>query len=183
MTQISSSDDSPEIVFHVRWVARIALLIGVATAVGLVLTLNFVTNATGSSYGALIEARSITQDRLGPALLLGGLVLSAFAAVITWLITLYSSFRIAGPLFRLSRNLEKSIRKGPTPPIPIRASDRLHQEAALLDECVIALESHYASLRQDVEGALAQLDAGGMSPEQRQTTLNALQSRLQHAKT
>lgn len=182
MTQTPHSNDSPEIIFHLRWVARIAVLVGALAAAGLVFTLVFVTDSNGESYGALIESRSVAHDRLGTALLLGGLVLSACAAAITWLITLYSSFRIAGPLFRLSRNLENSIRRGPCRPISIRASDRLHDEAQLLAESLEVLGSHYSAMRQDIDQALAQIDGVDISTDKRHAIVERLQTRIDHAR-
>jgi hypothetical protein len=182
MTQTPHPNESPEIIFHLRWVARITVLVGALAAAGLVFTLVFVTDTNGQSYGALIESRSIAHDRLGTALLLGGLVLSAFAAAITWLITLYSSFRIAGPLFRLSRNLENSIRRGPCHPIPIRASDRLHDEAQLLEDSLAVLSAHYSAMRQDIDQALEQIDGADISPEKRQAIVERLQTRIDHAR-
>lgn len=160
-------DDAPEILFHLRWVAKIALSVGAVAAAGLAVVLYVLTDTTGATYGELIRSRSIAQHQLGPALLIGGLFLLAFTAILTWLITLYSSFRIAGPLFRLSRNLETSIAQGPGRPVPIRESDRLHREAALLEESFDALASHYGKISDEVDRAIRQVDAGKMTRDER----------------
>lgn len=183
MTTPQATDDTPEILFHLRWVAKIALSIGAVAAVGLVAMLFALTDTTGASYGELIKSRSVTQHLLGPALLIGGFFLLAFTAALTWLIALYSSFRVAGPLFRLSRNLESSISRWPGKPLPIRAGDRLHREAALLEESLGTLTSHYESLREEVDQALAQIDAGEMDPGARLAICTRLKMRLEHART
>lgn len=160
-------EETPEILFHLRWVAKIALSAGAVAAAGLAVMLYFLTDTTGATYGDLIKSHSATQHHLGPALLIGGCFLLAFTAILTWLITLYSSFRIAGPLFRLSRNLEASISRGPGSPVPIRESDRLHQEAALLEDSLGVLTSHYENMQEELDMALRQLDSGATTPDDR----------------
>lgn len=176
------TQDSPEILFHLRWVANIALWVGALAAAGLACVLLLLTDANGESYGAMIQSHSIAQHRLGPALLIGGFFLLAVTAVLTWLIALYSSFRIAGPLWRLSRNLEASIRLGPVPPVPIRDSDRLHAEAALLEQSVAAVTGHYADLRQELDQALQQLASAELTPDERGVICDKLKKTLEHAR-
>ena len=181
MKATSRTDDSPEILFHLRWVAKIALSVGAAAAAGLAAMLYVLTDGSGASYGDLIKSHSVTQHHLGPALLIGGFFLIGFTAVLTWLITLYSSFRIAGPLFRLSQNLEISIAQGPGIPVPIRKSDRLHEEAALLEDALGALASHYDGVREAVDQAIGQIDAGTITAGERRAICARLKERLQRA--
>ena len=181
MKTVSPVGEIPEILFHLRSVAKIALWVGAVAAAGLGAMLYVLTDATGESYGALIKSHSIVQYRLGPALLIGGAFLVAFSAILTWLITLYSSFRIAGPLFRLSRNLESSISLGPVKPLPIRNSDRLQRESAMLKEGLTSLSSHYAGLREDVDQAIKRLEAGEISLDERLSIFNELKKKLAHA--
>ena len=173
-----STVDSPEILFHLRWVAKIALLIGALAATGLVLMLYVLTDATGETYSALIESHSVAQYRLGWALLIGGFFLLAFSAILTWLITLYSSFRIAGPLFRLARNLATSVSQDPVKPIPIRVSDRLQAESAMLEGALGGLQSHYGAMRKEIDQALAQLDTNGLDTTARRDVIDRLQAKL-----
>lgn len=175
------SDDSPEILFHLRWVAKIALSVGAVAAAGLAIMLFALTDTSGTSYGELVKSRSVAQQLLGPALLIGGFFLLAFTATLTWLIALYSSFRIAGPLFRFSRNLEASISRGPGKPVPIRTTDRLHPEAALLEDALGALAEHYEGLRDEVDQALRHADAGGITAEERLAISMRLKKRLERA--
>jgi hypothetical protein len=174
--------ESPEILFHLRWVARIALWVGAVAAAALAVMLYLLTDTASWSYSELIKSHSITQHNLGPALLIGGVFLLGFTAVLTWLIALYSSFRIAGPLFRLSRNLEVSIAQGPVKPVPIRESDRLRQEAALLEESLGVLASHYKELREEVDQALVKMDAGKLGEGERLAISARLKKGLERAR-
>lgn len=176
------TEKSPEILFHLRWVSKIAFWIGATAAVGLVIVLFVITGDAGTGYEELILSRSLAQEQLGPALLVGGIFLITFGALLTWLITLYSSFRIAGPLFRLTRNLEASLGQRPEKPIPIRAADRLQAEAALLESSLGTLANHYKGLRDEVDHALRQVEAGDLSPADRHAICKNLKSRLTHVR-
>lgn len=182
MNTQADSSESPEILFHLRWVAKIALAVGAMAAAGLAITLGVLTDDTGASYGALIQSHSLAQYRLGPVLLIGGFFLLSFAAILTWLITLYSSFRIAGPLFRLSCNLEIGTTQWPAKTLPIRASDRLHPEAALLEAGLRALASHYEGLHREVHQGLRQMDANTTTVDERLAICARLKSQLDHAR-
>lgn len=154
------SNDAPEIISHLRWIARGAISIGAIAAVGLAITLNILTDGSGTTYGELIQSHSIVQAYLGSALLIGGFILVACTAVITWLIALYSSFRVAGPLYRFSRNLERAIARGPSRPIPIRKGDCLHRDALLLEHSLKAMETHYRELDEALNLALSDIEQG-----------------------
>lgn len=166
---------------HLRWVARISLWIGIGAGAGLAVVLYLLTNTAGQSYGGLIQSYSLAQYRLGPAMLIGGLILLGLTAALTGLIALYSSFRVAGPLFRLSRNLEVATSHGPVTPVPIRDSDDLHQEALLLEEALGTLATHYDGLRLDIDEALGQLDVGEVSLADRWAICARLQERISRA--
>jgi hypothetical protein len=174
--------DSPEILLQLRWVAKIALWVGAIAAAGLAIMLYVLTDTAGVSYGDLIKSNSAAQHHLGPSLLIGGFFLLGFTAVLTWMIALYSTFRVAGPLFRLTRNLEASISSGPGKPVPIRDSDGLRQEAALLEKSLAVLEAHYNELRADIDQALKSLDAGELSPNDRLALSERLKKKLERAR-
>lgn len=152
--------EEPQIFFHLKLVAKITLLVGAAACAGLILTLMSISQQSGSSYAETIRSFSLTREHLGIALLVAGLFLVAFAAVITWLITLYSSFRIAGPLFRFSRNLEMSITQGPKTLVPIRKRDSLQKEHGQLALSVHSLQAQYGALREAAGRAVASLESG-----------------------
>jgi len=153
-------NDEPQIFFHLKLVAKITLLVGATACAGLVLVLMSISHQTGSTYAESIRSFSLTREHLGAALLIAGLFLVAFAAVITWLISLYSSFRIAGPLFRFSRNLEMFIARGSTTLVPIRKGDSLQKEYGHLELSAHSLQAHYDALRETAGRAMTILESG-----------------------
>lgn len=174
------SSHKPEIHAPLRWVAKLALGVGAIATAGLVITLSVLTDSSGISYGDLIQSHSIAQSYLGPVLLISGCLLIAVTAICTWLITLYSSFRIAGPLFRFSRNLETAITAGPRKPIPIREGDSLQQDAALLASSLAALEVHYANLHEEVAAAITQIKDRELDQTQLQMINVKLKQLIEH---
>lgn len=151
--------------FHLQQVAGIALCVSVAACAGMLVVLLLVTDDRGGSYWQAIGAYSLTSQNLGWGLLVFGLAMVAFAGITTWLISLYSTFRIAGPLFRFSRNLEMAIERGPIAPAPIRRTDQLQREWKEFDASVAALRGHYDELRQAVKETRRLLQAGATQRE------------------
>jgi len=139
-----------------KLVSRVALLTSLASAILLVLSVLFLTDPTGSSYAEIVYAHSVTQRHLKPVLLISGLCLLAFVAFTTWVITLYSSFRIAGPLYRFTQNL-KQAGKG-IKPLGIREGDALQDVSCLLQESVTALHTHYQDIDKHVTQLLSDLE-------------------------
>lgn len=166
------------IAYHVRLVGKLGLSVGIAAAAVLLLTLTLITHSTGEDYGHIVRAHALTRQYLGPAMLVAGLALLAIIGIVTWAIALYSSFRIAGPLYRFSRNLELATAIGPIVPVTIRKDDILQKEAQEIEEALAAVRSHLAAIREaadDVEKALLANDA--VAYEQALARLKELESR------
>jgi len=140
-----------------RLVSRVSLVTGVAAVVMLLISILFLTDQSGNSYAEIIYAHSLTQKHLKPVLLISSLCLLGFVAFITWLITLYSSFKIVGPLYRFSRNLEQASAGGK--PLGLRKDDDLQDVSHLLQESITNLQGHYQELDVALHKALDLLDS------------------------
>ena len=138
----------------VMLVAKIGLSVAIAAGAGLALVLALLGADSGAGYGRVIGAYGFARQNLNPAMLVFGLGMTGFAGIAAWLFSLYASFRIAGPLYRISRNLELQIERGPIAPRPIRKTDRLQREWKAFEDSVATLSLHYAEMRQ----ALNQVD-------------------------
>ena len=142
---------------EVRMVAKIGLSVAVAAGLGLLLVFLRLSDDTASGYGQIVGALGLARDSLGPAMLVFGLALVGFAGLSAWLFSLYASFRIAGPLYRISRDLELQLEHRLSAPMPIRATDRLQREWKAFEASVAALRAQHEELRQalgEVENAL-----------------------------
>ncbi len=148
------------LLFHLKMVAKIALSVSALACAGLLSLLFLLADQGGDSYGQIIGLRSLAGQNLGPALLVFGLALLAFAGVVTWAIALYSSFRIAGPLYRFAQNLEMEIDHGPAEPVAIRRTDQLQREWKEFEASMGALHRHFSDLRQALAQTERALQAG-----------------------
>ena len=144
---------------HLSMVARIALGSALLATLILALTLMFAVDSGGTTYAELVRAHSITQRNLGPAFLVAGLVLSIVIGLLTWAICLFSSFRVAGPLFRFTRNLEQASETDEV--AGIRQDDCLHDLSDELKASITRLHQHYRELDALAEEALRVLEQDG----------------------
>jgi low affinity Fe/Cu permease len=158
-------ENEQQVPFSMQWVAKIALSVAAIAAAALLLAIFLATDDSGSDYAHVILTHSLTRQSLGPAILVFGLLMVVVAAIATWLIALYGSFRIAGPLFRFSHNLQSIIDNAFAVPMAIRQTDMLQGEWKQFDASQARLRDHYGSLRQALDQCRQALQAGGKPDE------------------
>jgi hypothetical protein len=127
-------------------VAKVGLSVAIASFTGLLLLLLLIGDETGQEYAVVIGIFGLAKRSLGPAMIVFGLAIAGFAGITTWLFSLFASFRIAGPLYRFSRDLELLIERDSSALIPVRDTDRLQHAWKTLDASVTSLRSHYEDL-------------------------------------
>jgi len=142
-----------------RLVGKISLWFSLVAFLGLAVVV-ILAGVAGDDYLSNIRSLAATRDRLPVIMLVGGLVLAVGTGLTTWVITLYSTFRVTGPLFRFARNLEAGIASGKVPAIKIRGSDYLQPECELLQQGVAQLYHHYRTIDAQAVAALSALQQG-----------------------
>lgn len=152
--------NEPLIFFHLKLVAKISLGVGTVAVLSLLISLLLISGPTDLSYSAIVRSNSMTRENLGTVMLTIGLMLVAIAGVITWLITLYSSFRIVGPLYRFTQNLKLAGTSDSSRLIELRKGDALRDQSAHIMMAVSSLRDHYAIVEQVAEEALAAFEKG-----------------------
>ncbi len=130
--------------------AWIALLIGLAAAIVLGGLIYFLSTDGGASYTEIFNAHRLSQSHLVPALWVAGLFLLSLVALITGIIALYSSFRVAGPLYRFARNLSISEKHSI---IGIRQGDCLQDVSQQMQDSIHTLDAYKQSIRELLEKA------------------------------
>lgn len=118
------------------------------------------SDEAGHVYLEVVTRHQATRAALLPALLAAGLALLAVSATVAWLVALGASFRYAGPLYRLERNLDQALAAGPAPARPIRRGDQLQAEYRHFTEALDALRAHHDAL------ARVLAEAGTAPPEE-----------------
>lgn len=164
--------------YHIKTIGTVAFVVGMLSFITLALLLAFIGNSSGSTYLSIVKSGSVTRQSLGPSMLLAGLFLVSAAAAITWLVALYASFRIAGPLFRFSRNMEILIGSGDLKLVPIRKEDQLQEEARQFMQSFTLLQEHYREIGAAANDTLAKIDSGDPNLAQSLKKLHELDSRV-----
>lgn len=150
----------PLIFFHLKLVAKVGVAVSALAALALVMVVLLITNGAGDSYDAIIRSNSLTREHLGTAMLVAGLVLVVVAGLITWLIVLYTSFRVAGPLYRFSQNLKLANTRDAVEMTALRRGDALTAQAASIQQAVTVLRQHRVELDAAAKDAASALSAG-----------------------
>lgn len=148
-SSVASTGFTPDSHYQLRLVATFALITSVVSTCALVLALYILTgNEENISYFTFIKATSISKDLLPKTIIIAGLLTISIVGILTWLISVYSSARISGPLYRFSRNIELTIQDQAAPHIKIRKYDKLHVEASLLETALRNTHQHHQDLIQ-----------------------------------
>jgi len=129
---------------HVKLISKVAIFTSLCASVVL-LTLLFVISEEGQgNYLQIIQAHTITRQQLSSSMLVAVLLLLAIIGISVWLISLFSSFRIAGPLYRLTQNLQAALSFSNQQ--DIRHDDALQDIAREVRDSAEHLKQHYQLL-------------------------------------
>ena len=153
MTQRAVRRDSATLRFHLKFVAALFASVGLVACSALLVVLGTTSGGTGIGYQQIIAAYSIAGQKLQTGLLIFGLAAVALAGMLAGLIALYASFRVAGPLFRIARNLEQAVASRTAVMVPIRHGDQLQRQWKEFEASVQVLRHHYGDLREALAGA------------------------------
>lgn len=164
------------LIAHFHTVGKISLYTALVTAILLVITVYYLSGVEGDSYWAIFSTHAFTHKQLGLALFIAGSVLVMVTGLITWIVILYSTFRVAGPLYPLSRSLEGLILDGSAMIRNRRKTDGLSDEYLRFSGGAKRLQFHYDTLNELVELALEQSEQPHQQAEQELTkTIHQLQ--------
>ena len=150
----------PLIFFHLKLVARISLAIGLIAVITLIIALVLITDQGGESYSVIVQTQYLKSENLGKVMLLAGLVLVTITGLATWLITLYSSLRIVGPLYQFSQNLPLAMTDESAALVDIRKGDSLQQKAEMITQTVLSLRTYHGAVNAILSQTSDALAAG-----------------------
>ena len=161
---------------HLRLIAQVALFSAIISGIALLILISGLIDRHGGSYSEIVSALSQTRGALNSAMTIAGLIIVTLTALLTWLIALYSSFRVAGPIFRFARNLEAAQSGGAI--LDIRANDALQADSEQLHNAVSNLSQHYA----DIDAAATVMAKALADEKDPQQSLQQLTEVVQHAR-
>jgi hypothetical protein len=151
---------------QLRLAARLALGISLFALLVLLVTLYYLFSGETGSYYQVIASLTRSQEHLITAMLFGGAIIVFAGGLVLWSIILYSSARIAGPLYRFSRNVEMEINEGPVQPVQLRKGDHLQALSEKLADAALGLRQHYdvqLEALDKLETALQEDERGNLS--------------------
>lgn len=139
-------------------VSRLAFLTGLVAIIVLVILVSYLSGANGETYEKIFKSHWLTHERFGTAMWIAGLILLSLVAFITGLISVYSSFRVAGPLYRFSQNF--SITSDSQLRLGLRRNDALQGLSRSLLESIEVIDKHKIKLAELIDTAQTCLDSG-----------------------
>ncbi|MFH1854690.1 MAG: hypothetical protein ABH815_05200 [Candidatus Omnitrophota bacterium] len=119
--------------FQATFITKFCLLIILGSAITGVLLYIFSSRATTVS---LVNTKAVvtsTAEYLFPLLIQTALIVTLIISVFTIILTLFVSHKIAGPLYRLKKELESIGEGNLNPNFKLRNKDQLHDVATTLD--------------------------------------------------
>ncbi len=148
-------------------------------AIGALVIMLFVIGHDGEAvYAQALRSHRLTEQLLGPALLLTGAVLLLIVGIITWLAASQVSFHVAGPLFRLRQNFTALTRGEAIH--GIRHNDQLQDLSRQMQDSIAALHSHYQQLEQlAAQAEMQSADSAALGQTLQQIQREAARVRLQ----
>ncbi|MFA5275583.1 MAG: methyl-accepting chemotaxis protein [Candidatus Omnitrophota bacterium] len=93
-----------------------------------------------------------TADFVLPLLILSSLVSIVAAGTVTFIITLFISHRIAGPIYRLEKDIEEANNGNLAVNIQVRKKDELQNLAKSLNRMIKFFRGALAELNEELEG-------------------------------
>ncbi|WP_207062945.1 hypothetical protein [Motiliproteus sp. SC1-56] len=149
---------------QIRLVGKISLWFSLVAAIGLGAVVLLTASAPGS-YIETVQSLAYTRRQLPWVMLVGGLILALSTGVITWLITLYSTFRVAGPMRRFAVILEQGTAASRSPSRGLRDDDCLQPESEALRVALASYASYREQLGSELDALIAQLEDGPVTPD------------------
>lgn len=141
---------------RLKLISRVALSSSLVAITALGIMLFSIGHDSEAVYTQVIQGHRLTEQMLGPALFLTGLVLLLLVGMLTWLAASQVSSRVAGPIFRLNRNFDALMHGAEVR--GIRRDDQLQDLSQLMQDSITRLHTHYQRLDRLAEQAEVQLD-------------------------
>ena len=149
----------PALLVHLSLISNIAVVTSLVCVVGLLVLSYHLFPEFAGNYLAVVSAYAISREQMVPSMLFVTLLMISVTGIITWSIALYSSFRIAGPIYRMCRNIEQAISEPVASSLPLRQEDFLQAESQELIAAIDRLNNHYDQLEVEIDDAFELLQS------------------------
>jgi methyl-accepting chemotaxis protein len=159
----------------------ILVIIGSIISGGIIYTLTRAT-VTTSFEDCRLKIKS-TADYILPAVLFSSAVVILFIGLSTVLVTLFASHRIAGPLYRMEKDLQQVVAGDLTKKFHLRRTDEIKALAEGLNIMTDSLRTNIADIKQGLSELESTLQARPELPKELKEKMHKLKSALDRFKT
>ncbi|MFA5144150.1 MAG: methyl-accepting chemotaxis protein [Candidatus Omnitrophota bacterium] len=166
--------------FQRNFILKFCLLVAIGSIVsGLIIYLMSRSTATTSFENLRLVIKS-TADYILPAVLLSGAIVIVITGIAAILITLFTSHKIAGPLYRIEKDIREVAAGDLTQEFNLRSGDEIKPIAGALNLMAHYLRDEVGALKKDI-ARLESVSAG--APQEIKEKVAALKSRIEKLKT
>jgi methyl-accepting chemotaxis protein len=168
--------------FQTKFIIKFSLIVLIASALIGALLLYLAKDSTTVTIENTKVMVKRTPDFIFPIILETIVIVSIFSALAVIILTLLTSHKIAGPLFRIQKELELIKQGSLTPTFRIRRSDQLQELARSLSDVVTLLRNKHNSLKEKNLELKNILDASASNKAAIQTILKDMDNIINYFK-
>jgi len=164
--------------FQTKFIVRFCLLIMLASLMTGALVYYLNRQTTTVAFENLKVVVKSTADFILPILLEVMVVVTFVIGLATIAITLFTSHKIAGPLYKLKVELEKMKEGDFSSPVRIRAKDQLQKVASEFDEMRLRVNNSVGTLKENwnpIKEELSRLQREAKSEEEKKSLLSSIE--------
>lgn len=137
--------------FQARFIIKFCLIVIISALISGII-LYFSTNRQlGGTYPESLNIIRVLNDTLAANLLYSGLITIIVISIVTIALTLFASHKIAGPLYRLEKNVEIIGDGDLTLETHLRENDEITSVAEALNKMTLGLRSNMIDIRNDLD--------------------------------
>jgi methyl-accepting chemotaxis protein len=140
--------------FQTRFILKFCLLVLAGVVISAVLLFFFSQDTLTSSFQQSRLIVENTSSAILPAILYTSLITLAWLSVATVFVTLFISHRIAGPMFRLERELREIGQGDLTKKVVLRRKDQTAELARCINDVAAGLREKIVDIRTELEHTL-----------------------------
>lgn len=137
--------------FQSKFIIKFCLIVILGAIISGIILYASTNQRLGNTYLESLNAIKVLNDNLISNLIYTSLITVIFISIVTIVITLFASHKIAGPLFRLERSTETIGNGDFTLETRLRENDEITGVASALNEMTKKLHSKMADIKTDLK--------------------------------
>jgi methyl-accepting chemotaxis protein len=137
--------------FQSKFIIKFCLIVILGTIISGIILYAYTNQRLGNTYLESLNAIKVLNDNLISNLIYTSLITVIFISIVTIVITLFASHKIAGPLYRLERSTEAIGNGDFTLETRLRENDEITGVASALNEMAGKLRSKMIDIKKELE--------------------------------